>query len=203
VLNNYPQDANIELDQTEVLGNGNWDLEAYWDAKHNGDPNTVDAPSALRDVAGSGQQATRYQTYLYELGKAFWVNTEGPGAGKEVIYPTTGEMPAGYAAVTPLSSDVPVAADPANADSPDFDGEPSQQVASDGAARRIVEVAMLKCNTYNVHGEGTYPTEGNYLEIFLTEHVQDPSNATIYGEVVRALSPLNAPEFFSNVQLVE
>ena len=98
---------------------------------------------------------------------------------------------------------MPVAADSANADDPVFDGEPSQPVASDGPARRLVEVAVLKCDTYDVRGGGTYPTEGNYLEVFLTEYVQDTSDATIYGEVVRALSPLNAPEFFSNVQLVE
>lgn len=199
---NYPQDDNL-IGNTEILGSGIWNLEGHWDAKHDGDPNTVDAPSVLRNVAGTGRQATRYQTYLYELGETFWVNTQGPGAGKEVIHPTSGEMPAGYAAVTPLASEVPVAADPANADNPAFDGVPSEEVASDGPARRLVEVAMLKCNTYDVRGEGTYPTEGNYLEVFLTEHVQDPSNATIYGEVVRALSPLNAPEFFSNVQLVE
>ncbi len=38
---------------------------------------------------------------------------------------------------------------------------------------------------------------------FITEYVQDPPLAAIYGEVVRGLTPLNAPEFYSNVMLVE
>ncbi len=187
---NYPQDTVLE-GNNEILGDGDWDREGYWTEKHGGS-----LPSALSD-------ATRYQTYLYELGETYWVNTQGPGAGKQVIHPTSGDIPAGYTEVTPPTSDVPVAADSANADDPAFDGEPSQPVASDGPARRLVEVAVLKCDFYDVRGDGTYPTEGNYLEVFLTEYVQDPSNAAIYGEVVRALSPLNAPEFFSNVQLVE
>jgi hypothetical protein len=96
-----------------------------------------------------------------------------------------------------------VAVDPADADDPEYDGEPSQTVALDGPARRIVEVALLKCATHNIQGSGSYPTEGNYLEMFITEYVPDPPDAAIYGEVVRGLTPLNSPEFYSNVMLVE
>ena len=188
---NYPQDTVLE-GNTEILGDGNWDRQAYWTEKHGGT-----LPNALSD-------ATRYQTYLYELGETYWVNTQGPGAGKEVIHPIfetdDGLPPTGFEAVTGEDL-IPENAN--NPDDPNFDGVPSEEVASNGPARRLVEVAVLKCDTYDVRGDGTYPTEGNYLEVFLTEYVDDPSNAAIYGEVVRALSPINAPEFFSNVQLVE
>ena len=94
--------------------------------------------------------------------------------------------------MTPLSPAVPV--DQSNPDDPDYDGEPSQAVASDGPARRIVEVALLKFATHNIKGSGSYPTEGNYLEMFITEYVPNPPNAAIYGEVLRALTPLNSPK---------
>ena len=195
---NYPRDQNLIADSASTLGNGNWDLDSYWDqAEHDDD----DPPSALTNIAGTGMQATRYQTYLYELGETFWVKTSGDGAGKKVIYPAVGDMPAGYAEVTPFLADVPE--DDDNPDDPNYDGVPSQTVASNGAERRLITVALLKCATYNVHGNGTYPSDGNYLEIFITEYVQDPPLAAIYGEVVRGLTPLNAPEFYSNVMLVE
>ena len=189
----YPQDIDLK-GNNKNLGNGEWVLEGpngYWKQTHGVDF----VPTDLTSIAGTGQQATRYQTYLYELGEPFLVNTQGPGAGKEVIHPipTDGEIPNGYTLVpSSLTAEVPPA------------GQPTQDPASNGPARRLVEVAVLKCSTNDVRGEGIYPTEGNYLEVFLTEFVQDPNNnATIYGEVVRALSPLNSPEFFSNVQLVE
>ena len=195
---NYPQDDIIRQESTEILGNGEWHPAKYWEDMH-----LESLPTQLQKIRNSNP--TRYQTYLYELGETFWVNTLGPGAGKEVIFPAEGDMPEGYTEVRPFKKDVPSAKDGEDPDDPVFDGDPSlsQQIASNGARRRLVEVAVLKCNTYDVKGEGTYPTEGNYLEVFLTEYVQDPSNAAIYGEVVCALSPLNAPEFYSNVQLVE
>ncbi len=196
---NYPRDAVIIADSSATLGDGVWDLTTYWDDKHDDDP----VPLDLSSIAGTGMQATRYQTYLYELGEAFWVQADNtlPGYGKATIHPATGPMPSGYAAAATQSEDVPE--DDDNPDDPDYDGEPSQAVASDGPARRIVEVALLKCNTHNVQGSGSYPTEGNYLEMFITEYVPDPPNAAIYGEVLRALTPLNSPEFYSNVMLVE
>jgi hypothetical protein len=194
----YPRDGNLISSTTATLGNGNWDLDGHWNARHDGDP----TPGALTSIAGTGQQATRFQTYLYELGETFWVNTTGAGAGKEVIYPTDGlTIPADYAAVTPGMADVPT--DDDNPNDPDFDGEPSQPVAANGPLRRVMEVALLKCDTYNVHGNGQYPTEGQYVEVFITEYVQDPPNGAIYGEVIRGITPLNAPEFYSNVVLSE
>jgi hypothetical protein len=40
------------------------------------------------------------------------------------------------------------------------------------------------------------------LEIFITESMQNPPNADMYGEVIRSLSPTNTPEFHANVKLI-
>ena len=53
-----------------------------------------------------------------------------------------------------------------------------------------------------VKGKHDYPTQANYLEMFITEYMQDPPNADLYGEVVRSISPTNAPEFHANVRLI-
>ncbi len=75
--------------------------------------------------------------------------------------------------------------------------------ASNGAARRLVKVALLQCIADGVNGKGTYPTHGKFVEMFVTQEVRDPPDAGIYGEIVRALSPINEPEFHANVKLVK
>ncbi len=58
--------------------------------------------------------------------------------------------------------------------------------ASNGAARRLVKVALLQCIADGVNGKGTYPTHGKFVEMFVTQEVRDPPDAGIYGEIVRA-----------------
>jgi hypothetical protein len=182
---NFPRDADIIADPNAKLGSGNWDLAGYWMDKHGV------APPA--DLTG----ATRYQAYLYELGEEFARN------GRETLYPVPASLPAGYTTVTPPAASVPVAADPANANDNDFDGVPTQTEAANGYARRLVQVAQLNCVAEGINGYGTYPTDGNYIEVFLTETVKDPPDAAIYGEVVRPLTTINSPQFHANVRLVE
>lgn len=181
---NYPRDAELIADSTVNIGSGTWDLAGYWLAKHGGVPPI--------DLAG----ATRYQTYLYEQGLSY------ARSGRQTIYPIEGDLPSGYEVVTPPAASVPVAADPANADDPDYDGVPGRAVAANGARRRLVQVAQLECLAEAVHGRGTFPTDGNYLEMFITEEVRDPPEAAIYAEVVRPLAPANYAEFHANVRLV-
>ncbi|MFQ5534979.1 MAG: pilus assembly protein TadG-related protein [Sphingomonadales bacterium] len=179
----YPRDAEL-ADPNAKLGSGNWDLAGYWAAKHGGA-----TPGAL---AG----ASRYQVYLYEQGLEFGRK------GKETFYPVTSAMPADFTVVTPPGPNLAAAADPANQNDPAFDGVPSQAVAPNGYARRLMKVAQLQCIADNIHGNGTYPTDGNYVEVFITETVKDPPDAAIFGEVVRGLSSVNSPEFHANVRLV-
>ncbi|MCI0430234.1 MAG: Tad domain-containing protein [Rhodospirillales bacterium] len=188
----FPRDAELIASSTEKLGSGDWDLAGYWTAKHGGS-----VPSELAD-------ATRYQVYLYELGMSFARN------GKQTLYPLPGDgtLPAGYDLVEPSSGSIPVAASPANEHDPNYDGEPRPtnptaygDVAKD-YSRRLVTVVQLQCTSLDVKGKHEYPTQANYLEIFITEYMQDPPNADLYGEVVRSLSPTNNPEFHANVKLI-
>jgi len=179
----YPRDAELIVDPNAKLGSGNWDINGYWLARHGSA-----TPAAL---AG----ASRFQVYLYELGHEFARN------GKETLYPVPSSLPSGFVVVTPVSDDIPV--DPSDPDNADVDGVPSQTVAPNGFARRVVQVAQLQCISDNVHGHGTYPTHGNYIEVFLTELVRDPPDAAIYGEVIRPLTALNSPEYHANVELLE
>lgn len=182
---NYPRDQALLADSTEYFGDGNWDIDAYWSAKHGG--------ATPSELAG----ATRYQTYLYEQGLEFARN------GNLTLYPVPEQLPDGYQIVSPGGPDIPVAADPANADDPDYDGVPSQAVASNGFARRLINVAVLECKADGINGHGTYPTNGRFVEIFLTEDVKDPPDAAILGEIVKRLTPTSSPDYHANVRLVE
>ena len=184
---NYPQDVEIEADPNVVMGSGNWGIDAYWAAKHGGP-----VPVELQQ---GPQSASRYQVYLYELGLQFGRN------GRQTIYPVNGDLPEGYTLVSPAAPNVPV--DPLNPDDPDYDGMPSQTVAANGYARRLVQVAVLQCAADGVKGSHTYPTSGNFLEMFLTQRVSEDPAGNIYGEIVRPLSPSNDPDFHANVKLVD
>lgn len=182
----YGRDADIIADETLKMGAGVWDLNGYWLAKHGG------APPGL--LAG----ATRYQAYLYELGEEFG------RFGRQTIYPVPADpttMPPGYYVVTPAAADIPV--DGTNPTDPQYDGVPQNTPASNGPARRLIEVALLQCVADDVKGHHIYPSYGQYVEIFLTEPVDAAPEAAIYGEIVRPLSSVNDPEFHSNAALVE
>ncbi|MDF2764014.1 MAG: hypothetical protein K0S81_1008 [Rhodospirillales bacterium] len=189
---NYPRDSNLISSTTEKLGNADWDAEGYWSAKHNGD----DLPD---DLDG----ATRYQVYLYELGLPYARD------GKQTLYPVPANLAEDYPdyeLVTPTVAAVPVNA--ANQHDPNYDGEPRSTNPTAYAdvtkdySRRLVQVVQLQCTTLDVKGKHEYPTQANYLEIFITENMQNPPNADLYGEVVRSLSPTNNPEFHANVKLI-
>jgi Flp pilus assembly protein TadG len=189
---NYPRDSALIASSSEKLGSGDWDLPGYWAAKHGG-------AAVPTDLAG----ATRYQTYLYELGLPFGRE------GKQTYYPIPdGTLPPDYDLITPPTPKVPVAANPANSNDPNYDGVPraSNPPAYGDTAkdykRRVVEVVQLECTSLGVKGKHDYPTQANYLEIFITESMQNPPNADLYGEVIRSLSPTNSPEFHANVKLI-
>ncbi len=180
---NYPKDTDVELDSSLVMGSGDWNIAGYWADKH-GAPLPTDLLAA-----------TRYQTYLYELGLEFARN------GHATVYPITGALPSGYVVVTPAAADL--VENIGNSDDPDFDGVPSQAVAANGYARRLVQVAVLQCQAEGVKGAHEYPTNGNYLEMFITEAVDGAPAGGIYAEIVRTLTPNNTPDFHSNVKMVQ
>lgn len=183
---NYPRDDDIESGAEDVVGSGSWDLAGYWAEKH-GTP----LPVELTD-------ASRYQVYLYELGAEFARN------GKDTYYPVEGDLPGDYTLISPAGPNLPTSTD--YHDDPDHDGEPDEDdgdVASNGYERRLVKVAVLQCNAEGVKGSHSYPTDGRYLEMFVTQAVSDAPAGGIYGEIVRTLTTTNDPDFHANVTLVE
>ncbi len=180
---NYPKDTEIEGDESVAMGSGDWDLAGYWNDRHTGAlPTELDG-------------ASRYQVYLYEQGLEFGRN------GKQTVYPIDGALPAGFTTVSPGAADIPE--DITNPDDPDVDGVPSQAVASNGYARRLFKVAVLQCSSLGIKGSHTYPTNGNYVEAFVTQTVADAPAGGIYVEVVRQITTTNEPDFHANVRLVK
>ena len=59
---------------------------------------------------------------------------------------------------------------------------------------------MLQCIAEGVKGKHAYPTNGNFVEIFITQTVQSKA---IYGEIVSPLTPSNDPDFHANVKLID
>lgn len=171
-VNAYPRDANIPADGSRQFGNGDWGAAAYWQGRW----------GETLAAAGLGADATRFQAYLRELGETF------AASGKQTIWPVEeGQaLPPGHALVEPAA---PKAA-------------PLSPHAANGPARRLLKVAVLRCVAEGVRGHHSYPTHGNYVEVFVTEPVGDPPAGGLFGELVRPLTPGVDPDFHANVRLV-
>ena len=182
----YPQDDVIAADPTLDVGDGVWDDVTYWDEKQGNSPVPLDLANA-----------SRYQTYLFELDETFARN------GKLTLMPPPDPLPAGYVLVDPPAPKIPKAADPAKDKNPWFDGIPSQTPASNGYKRRLLQIAVLNCVAEGIKGSGTYPSNGNYVEMFITEPAQEPPDMKVFGELAGTLTPATAPDFHANVQLIE
>ena len=182
----YPQDTVVANDPTLTFGDGVWDDVTYWDEKQGNSLVPLDLANA-----------SRFQTYLYELDVTFARN------GKLTIVPPPSPLPAGYVVVDPPAVKLPKATDPAKESNPWFDGIPSQTPASNGYKRRLVQVAVLQCIAENVKGSGTYPSNGNYVEMFVTEPASAPPDMRVFAEVADILTPATAPDFHANVQLIQ
>jgi len=173
----------VMSDPSRFIGDGIWNNAQYWLDRHSG------------GIPGEIATATRWQTYLYELGLPYAKN------GKLTIYPAPATLPAGYTLVTPPAANLAV--DAANPTLPDYDGVPQNPPAPNGPARRLVKVALLQCIADGINGKGTYPTYGRYVEMFITEEVRVAPDAVIYGEIVRALTSVNSPSYYANTGLIK
>jgi len=161
-------------DSDVYYGSGDWDSEGYWRDNHDSDQ----LPNALDD-------ASRYQVYLYEIGETF------DRDGMKTVYPVSSEVPDGYTRVTPSGADLPA------------DGSPDGSVASNGALRRVITVAILQCVSDDVRGRGTYPTYGKYINAFVTEEAGGPPNSQIYGEIIGPLTPINSDNYYANPSIIK
>lgn len=165
-------DRDSDMASAAILGNGNWNPVSYWNSNH---PSDIE-PADLADY-------TRYQMYLYENGVAFARN------GKQTLYPPPSSLPAGYTKVTPGMSTIPSS------------GVPKSTPSSD-VKRRNVKVAVLKCDELNVKGSHSYPTFGNFVEMFITEPMST-TQSELYAEVVGPVSVRDSKNFHANIRLVD
>ncbi|TDI62057.1 MAG: hypothetical protein E2O92_01880 [Alphaproteobacteria bacterium] len=183
----YPRDRVFDESDSHFsgfndrLGKDDWDRGDYWAAQHYG-----------KSLPPDLSNATRYQTYLYELGEPYAAH------GKLTIYPVPGGgCPGagcpGYSVITP---DLTLAGLPK-------DGSPDWTPASNGAVRRVMQVAVLQCVADEVRGRGDYSTNGNYIEVFITEPVGDPPDTSIYGEIMGRLTPDESMSFHYDAHIIE
>ncbi len=166
--------SSSSADSDVYYGSGDWEPADYWRDNHDSDS----LPRQLDD-------ASRYQVYLYEIGETF------DRDGMKTIYPIDGDAPDGYTRVTPSGADLPT------------DGSPDGSVASNGALRRVVTVAVLQCVSDDVRGRGTYPTYGKYIDAFVTEEAGGPPNSQIYGEIIGPLTPISSDNYYANSSIIK
>jgi Flp pilus assembly protein TadG len=193
---NYPRDSAISPSSGNVMGAGDWDISTYWSDHHGG----AGLPSAL-----SG--ATRYQTYLYELGETYARN------GKLTLYPAPSSLPPGYATVTGATAvptcktySGPVLAahgvGACDASDPNYDGVPKTSPVND-PKRRVLEAVVLKCLSQNVQGRGSFDVNGRFAQFFITEAVPAPPDTALFVEILGALGESTSAKYHANVSLVK
>ena len=66
----------------------------------------------------------------------------------------------------------------------------------------VVKVAVLKCDALNVRGSHTYPTFGNFVEMFITEPMAS-TQSELYAEVVGPVSIRDSDNFHANIRIVD
>lgn len=195
---NYPRDSAISPSSVNILGAGDWDASAYWSEHH-----------SSASLPGSLSGASRYQTYLYELGETYARN------GTQTIYPAPATLPAGFSLVTG-STAVPTCSSytgslPAgkgkgggscDTSDPAYDGAP-QSAAVNDPRRRVVEAVVLSCVGQNVQGHGSYDTNGRFVQFFVTEAVPDPPDSAIFGELISGVTETTSSKFHANVALTQ
>ena len=166
-------DITVPLSDTDQrIGTGDWDIDGYWSTNHGG----ASLPSSL-----SG--GSRFQVYLYELGETY------ARKGKQTEYPAPSTTPSGWTKVIPPGPSVP------------SDGRPQKLPAPNGADRRVLEVVILECTAQDVKGRGDYEPRG-FVEMFMTEPVDDPGDTTLYGEIIREITPSNSTKYQGNASLI-
>lgn len=212
---NYPKDYILDPANTTVtpvydsavsFGTGEWPVAQYWTDYHPGMPLPVELSTA-----------SRYQMYLFEIGEVFCTKSKGTkfnpdcdtvegGGWKEVsIAAIQAKYPGVYDSLS-ATTDMGLVVDTGSPDDNWLDGRPlaSETISAQEHARRLITIAVAKCETYPFTGNSEIPGEGTFIELFLTEEATDPVDGVeIHGELVRKVDPRTSLEFHGNVRLVE
>ena len=189
---NMPQATDINT--TDTFFNNDWDRTTYW----TGPPHyNASVPTALTN-------ATRYQTYLYELGEDFESST-GTSGGGFTYYPPDGSG----TLISPPGTDIAVSLSMSDRHDQDLDGEPTaaQSNPVTDPERRIVKAVLLPCIALGVAGNGTYDSHGKVVELFITELMAPPSDPDFPGALLaesnRILTHRTSSEIYANARLVQ
>jgi Flp pilus assembly protein TadG len=149
------------------LGNGNWAFDTYWTTYHASDAISLFDPNIDLSPTAKGTWPSRYQVWLFENGKSFYRK------GKKTISPVPDSAAAlpggsgGWYLVNPPASDYfpefPAGTEYATiADSND-------PVPTRSWERRVLAVPVLNCVALGVKGSDTYPTFGQFVQMYVTE----------------------------------
>ena len=195
----YPRDANFITVATPYIGDADWDPTTYWNTEHVGDG--LITAQAVTDLVNY----TRYQMYLYELDEDFArdnTNCASGGGGTDcrTIYPLVDDdgdavdIPATFTTIDPPGVNLPDSGVPVTTPVPD-PADPR---------RRVFRVAVVDCPAVPVGG--TTFIDYDFIDIvdmFLTEPAGDPSDFTIYLEVIRSRTVANSTTIINNAQLIQ
>lgn len=220
-----PDTATALADGTDIpyLGNGNWAFDTYWATYHPTDGiGSFDSNISLSD---SGTWPSRYQVWLFENGKSFY------RYGKRTVYPVPDAAAALPGSVGDWTLVAPVASDyfpefPAGTEYATI-ADSNDPVPTRSWERRVVAVPVLNCVALGVKGSDTYPTFGQFVQMYITEcacggggctngngvlevcESGPTSNGDIWAEVIGPLSQqaglaAGAPQaIVENVRLVD
>jgi Flp pilus assembly protein TadG len=174
------------INGNERIGNANWDYHEYYRINHGCNPSTNSTckPSDWDSVTGSTPwPPTRYETYRYEL-ESTPVSVVTPS---KTIYNAGG---------------TPVAQTAENGHAQCFQGTSppipgygyfpvKQRDATLLQDRRIMPVAIANCNALEANGISTNGKFSfkipEYVYVFLTEPMKNPSDSEIYAEILGTL----------------
>ena len=180
----------------DMLGDGMWDANAYWDVAHDHDGDSV-VDVGHEFPAAALADATRYQVYLYELNETYAhpISAFDPPL---TIYPVDDctDLPTGFACVNPPGLDLPVNGAP-----------PVSPPGVADARRRVMKAAVVRCVSLGIKGKTNIPmNQVKLIEIFISEPADGDSATTspIVGEILGQITMYNpSGGILNNVNLIE
>ncbi len=208
----YPRDDNLNLDEDEIFGNGQWNATETGPPPPGAElrPSTLsrnDYQDYYHSYIGHPMPPglgtlSRWGMYQWELG------SDGSNEWQEEPVTTPTILPILNPALElTLNDQEESCADTNwfNKDCKVIDGNPT--IGADAPNRRAVTVAILKCEELGLHGSEVDVPAPRFGHFFITEHILPPGGGNedkvnIYAEYIDDLSELDA-DYHVEVQLYE
>ncbi|MES9899100.1 MAG: Tad domain-containing protein [Sedimenticola sp.] len=208
----YPRDDNLNLDENEIFGSGQWNDTETGPPPPGAElrPSTLsrnDYQDYYHSYIGHPMPAglgtlSRWEMYQWELG------SDGSDEWQEEPVTTPTIMPILNPALELTLNDQEESCAGTNWFNKDckvIDGNPT--IGADAPNRRAVTVAILKCEELGLHGSEVDVPAPRFGRFFITEHILPPGGGSedkvnIYAEYIDDLSELDA-DYHVEVQLYE